>query len=292
MYAILPPKAMKIAIFGVIWKELKLVNCETQTMIILERKPNDRCRCGSEKKFKKCCMNIEYDDFKDIMLIDGDLPDEAFKDGREAMENTDLQLLYFPHLFIRNPAGFSQEQITKIGEHLLSCKQKYPNNPSILNLLYHFHNVQEETEIALAYLEETRDRFPRYVHGKIVCAQHALDEYHVDEALGYLNNSNTLKEFDPIRSVFSVGEAAAFHGFLVECYARKGDEALVDRHYKNLTKAVSMSSGKDYDSYVRSARDSIQRWNLAYVEVVKEMMRKQLREQIFGKPKESETLVE
>jgi hypothetical protein len=262
-------------------------------MIILERKPNDRCRCGSEKKFKKCCMGIEYDDFKEIMLIDDNFPDEAYKDGREALDEGDERFMFFPSYFITHPEEkFSEEQQLEIGEQLLICKQKYPHNPVIVNTLYHFHLVRKEIEKALYYVDEMQHHFPRYVLGKVICAQHALDKNRVDEALDHLKKSNTLNEFDPSRRVFQVGEAAAFHAMLVECYVRKGDEAQVVRHYKNLTKAVSMSSGSHYDTYVRAARESVQTWNRIFVDVYREMVRERLREQIFGKPTESETLVE
>lgn len=247
--------------------------------MILEVGRNHLCLCGSGKKYKKCCINNQVDDFKDIILMDENIPVEAFMDGRENITTEDdNRAIYYGHYFIDKPEPFNEEMRTELLKDLLACKAKYPRNASIVSVLYYFHTVQNQPEQAQPYFEELKTQFPTYIHGRVMCAQDALNRRNVDEALSYFNGSQTLKEFDPRRSVFSIGEAAVFHAMLIQCYVRKDEERAIIRHYNNLTKVVSMSSSKNHDLYVREARELIEQWKrirvTAYMEALMEYEKK------------------
>lgn len=228
--------------------------------MLLERGRNEQCHCGSMKKYKKCCLNAAAtDDFAGFSVVDINFPIEEFKDNREALTNEDEKCLDVFWLLARRGYLSSEEQRAEFHEQFMRMKQQYPNNPLILGYLYHLDkNFGRDAEAAF-FLEEIKTRFPRYTHGIVIAVRLALAENNVDQALAYLQNSHTLKQFDPQRSVFHASEAAVFHRALVDCYIAKNDEPSVRRHYTNLVMLVSQYP--DYNEYAEGARNDIDSWN-------------------------------
>lgn len=234
--------------------------------MILERGRNEPCICGSGKKFKKCCIDKQYDDFEDIELRVGPIDLEDLKDGREQPTDEDAGLLEYMFKVIPHTQTFSEEDRKNFHETLLALKSKYTNNPTVVSHLYNFYTLHNQDALAQECLVTMQDRFPTYVYGAVHRAKDALLKKDLADAFAYLKNSDTLKGFDPRRTVFALNEAIVFHMALTEYYIKKEDEFGMRRHYSNLIKLVSMNDGSfEGDYYVKIARKMIEHWDLKRV---------------------------
>ena len=234
--------------------------------MLLSRGRNEICFCGSGSKYKKCCLKNSFvDDFVGMVLRDEPIPDEEYHDNREKVSEENMEILESFYCFLRKPKMFDTSQTTILFDELHAMLGQYPNHPIIVSHLYNGYTILGQKERAQFFLDELRNRFPRYVHGRAICARHALREKNVDQALMYLWNSHSLKTALPHRTVFHMSEIINFHIVLLDCYIQKEHEGFVQRHYHNVMRIASMAPQSGYNDYVEQARESIDAWSMLQV---------------------------
>lgn len=232
-----------------------------EVIVLLERGRNEPCFCGSTLKYKKCCLKDSViDDLVGITLHD-DIPDAEYKDNRETISSEDSIILALFYQFIRNPESFDLSQQSGLFDSLHAVLGKYPNHPTIVSHLYNGYSVSGQKDKAEFFLSELMNRFTSYIHGRCICAQNALQQDNADQALAYLGNCHSLRDYAPHRTVFHMSEAINFHSILLDIYIYKEHEGFARRHYCNLVKIVSMSPQSGYDSYMKHAQQSIDQWH-------------------------------
>ncbi|QTR51164.1 hypothetical protein [Candidatus Thiothrix anitrata] len=107
-----------------------------------------------------------------------------------------------------------------------ALREKYPHIPSIYNYIHGLNFLLGKSDEAFAVLQETVERFPNYLFGKIGLAEHYLKsaEYHKIPAV-FAHKFELHQHFPEGTSEFHVSEALAFYSVIGVYHAYTGDIA-------------------------------------------------------------------
>lgn len=126
---------------------------------------------------------------------------------------------------MRSPSA-SHKTLTQSLQSAYALRDKYPHIPSIYNFIYGLSTRLDKDEEAFALLQETVERFPDYLFGKISLAEHYLQnrEYHkIPEILNH--KFELYQHFPKGKKAFHLSEVIAFYSLIGAYHAYTGDIA-------------------------------------------------------------------
>jgi len=206
---------------------------------------NAPCYCGSNKKYKKCCLpkerqlNSSY--FYKITSVP--LTNEETQNSSEEPSEEDCEILNSCFLTLRT-SKYTTSDARAMLEQLFTLKSKYPENPVILNYISGMYSVLDMQEEKNQVIDETYQRFPNYLFAKIDKAEQLLDEDRFEEAFDVLERAHSLKQLYPNRTLFHITELRSFETCLITYFCGIHNTAQAQLHFQILRNIV----GEDDDA--------------------------------------------
>jgi tetratricopeptide (TPR) repeat protein len=117
---------------------------------------------------------------------------------------------------------------------LQSLRTQYPDVPMIYNYLYVAYDDLGDRANAGRMLEETLERFPNYLFGRIAYANECLDQGQVERVSEILEGKFDLRLLYPERNRFNVSEVTTFSTLMAKYFHRLGDRDRAEMHYEIL----------------------------------------------------------
>lgn len=194
---------------------------------------NEKCYCGSNKKYKKCCENkdrnpelsslqnweFEITDDLTVMLDQGETLSE---------EDEDKLLKWVHHLAQENPK-VDEETISG----LQALAEKY-SNPFVWEVLKRAYEAVENQEQNKRIEEELLSRFPDYFYSRFLKSTQMLVEGKLESFEECFNGCKILPALYPERKSFHLFEVTLFHlQWLKYCYLIS-DLRTAEPHFKIL----------------------------------------------------------
>lgn len=194
---------------------------------------NDPCKCGSGKKYKKCCINEVAE--IETYTITSEPIDKEF-----SLPDYETPSLFDLHHGCRNqPAVYL--------EHIKRLLVKYPNVDALHNYLYIAYRILGENRQAHQVLLETHERFPDYLFALVELGMINLRRGEPERALEMLGGCHTLKELYPLRHEFHISEAIAFSYFMACYYVDVGQASKAIKHLELIEKVAERDKAEAVD---------------------------------------------
>jgi tetratricopeptide (TPR) repeat protein len=179
---------------------------------------NDLCPCGSDKKFKKCCLE-NRSNRQDITTYE--ITNEAMPELNSDDNMSDSDKVRFDKIgeaiTYRETIDYREAIIV-----LSEFKIKYPWAKRVYNLLSICHQMLDETEKVENLIIETYNKFPNYLFartGYVGYWMHKGDYTKFDEVF---SGCYDLQKLYPERCKFHTSEAFAFFIVCGRYFAEKG----------------------------------------------------------------------
>ena len=199
---------------------------------------NDFCYCGSERKYKKCCVSEKKESVssRNFEIVYEPLKEENSQDIPMAEKDLKLITELF-HMITCHPDQAqhrSNEYTTLL--HLLI--EKYPLKPCLWNYLAIVLSVCNEEKEMDEIIYETVNRFPDYLFGLTGLALIYIRKGELAKAFKTLKQSQSLPQLYPHRNKFHFTEVESFHHALVH-YNCAVDQLNTAEIHLNLLEKIS-----------------------------------------------------
>lgn len=206
---------------------------------------NDLCPCGSNKKYKKCCLDKDQRHFaptklklQSFTITYGPLtPEESQNDFPPIADEDERIMASLYHTLMKHPDMLEADS-DDFFRQLNAMRTKYPNNPIILNYITSGYQILKQQDKADALIDETYERFPNYLFAQIAVANKFLRADDPDKAIQVFKGAYTLQSLYPNRTVFHISEARAFFYFMVEYFCMKEDVKQAEIYLQALEKVL------------------------------------------------------
>jgi tetratricopeptide (TPR) repeat protein len=214
---------------------------------------NDFCRCGSGKKYKRCCLekdereqftyDSEHRKERGITLLEMTITGTPIdiEDGRNKLSSADEKELC--NIYVQMQSTTEQPLALMLIQRLLALRAKYPNYPVLLNYLVTTYTIAGQKDQAKRVFAELVAAFPRYLFGKIMLAQQYLEQDDPEKAFEAMGKRYVLRDMYPERDTFHVSEVKAFHSIVFRCCFALGDFRAAYQQYKMLKKIHEVFDG-------------------------------------------------
>lgn len=174
---------------------------------------NNPCRCGSGKKYKKCCYQLHHAYLTPYSVTYDPLDDSP---QRKEMNADDRQLLNNIGQWLIKEYSCSLSQI----KTLIRLKKKYPNVPQAYNTLANGYILRSQKLKAQVIMDECFGKIPDYFFCKTQRANQSIDRGEHRDTLEFFPNLDLHKTY-PERTIFHVSELTSFYGTLGRFYLRE-----------------------------------------------------------------------
>lgn len=234
---------------------------------ILEKLPpvslnrNDRCLCGSGKKYKKCCLEknsmpsasseVRLESFE--IKMDALTPEESKNNFSDISEEDEELMSVLYHDLHEHPETIDSENCDYFRQ-LNRLRIKYPNNPVILNYIANGYQQLGRHDKVDELVVETYEKFPDYLFAQTAMANSYLRDGFTEKALQTLNGAYSLKQLYPHRNVFHVSELRAFEYFMVGYFCVIKDIEQAEAHLQIMEKVL-----EEDDFLLQNAQKAIRR---------------------------------
>jgi DNA-binding transcriptional regulator YbjK len=167
-----------------------------------------------------------------VTLINYEITVEPVTDTTYAQlpESVMRQLEKFYHTLQKKP----KEVIAT----LLPLIAQYPDVPMLYNYLYNAYVVLNDYTNAERILEETRQRFPDYLFGRIAYANGCLHRGEIEKVPEIFDGKYDLKLLYPERNRFHISEAINFYTVMAQYFHARGERSRAETYY-NLLRQIS-----------------------------------------------------
>jgi tetratricopeptide (TPR) repeat protein len=128
----------------------------------------------------------------------------------------------------------AQQQPKQAIAILLPLIEQYPDLPKLYNFLHVAYQVLGDRANARRIVEETIERFPDYLFGRIGYANDCLERGELDKVSEIFEGKFELKLLYPEREVFHLSEVMNFNTLVARYYLAKGDRTQAEIRYKLL----------------------------------------------------------
>ncbi len=125
--------------------------------------------------------------------------------------------------------------------------KKYPKIPTLHQYLSIWYRVNGKLEKSREVNEKLYKLFPDYLHGKVMVANHYLNEGEYDKVLEIFDKGFDLKNIYPARDVFHFSEQKAVSSLAFEYFLEKGEEEQYQYHYEILKEILEEEEMFFYD---------------------------------------------
>lgn len=198
----------------------------------MEPDRNDPCLCGSGKKYKKCCAkkNTLHITYSDLSKEDAACNFPSFLEEDQKKLNT-----------LHGDMSNVQSEKDPYFSFLMTLKEKYPENPAVLNYLVSGYAHLGLDDIMYEQIKQMHEKFPTYLFGITAEALASLNKNDVKRADDVLGKYQNLQELYPARTVFHVSELSTFHHAKAQCACKKGNKKEALFHLSALEKALPIS---------------------------------------------------
>ncbi len=188
-------------------------------------------------------LNVTYEDLsrEEAKYDFPPLPEEAQKLLSELSQEIET-----------NPGRIQSENSYCI-RGLNSLKQKYPENPQILNSLLFAYVILGDEEKARTLARTTYEKFPNYLFALTAEVIFSLNADEDEKASSILSKYSSLKDLYPNRELFHITEVIAFSHAKVQLACKLGNLEEAEREL-----AVLKQSPIDH-SLVSDAEDAVVR---------------------------------
>ena len=115
---------------------------------------------------------------------------------------------------------------------LLTLIEQYPDIPQIHNYLYTTYQELKDWSSARRVLEETLERFPDYLFGRISYAMDCLDEGETEKVPEIFENQFALHLLYPERRRFHISEVLGFHATMARYFCARKEFEIAERYYE------------------------------------------------------------
>lgn len=190
---------------------------------------NDLCPCGSEKKYKKCCITKKQKkptttlSRLDMYITSDPLtPEESQCAYTPAPESEEELLSTLYHTLSDHRDQIDSPNCMYITT-LEELRKKYPNTPAIRNFLLNGYKLLGMKDKELEILYEMRERFPSYLFGLTAMANHFLENNEPEKVPELFNNCYSLKQLYPSRKTFHITEFTTFQEIMIKYYCDIGE---------------------------------------------------------------------
>jgi tetratricopeptide (TPR) repeat protein len=112
--------------------------------------------------------------------------------------------------------------------------EKYPEVPQLYNYLHVIYQKLRDRDNAQRVLQETLERFPDYLFGRIAYAIDCLQRGKPEKVPEILDNKYELKLLYPKRERFHISEVLGFYSLLAWYFHTQGEHARAETYYKLL----------------------------------------------------------
>ena len=110
--------------------------------------------------------------------------------------------------------------------------QQYPDVPALYNYLYIAHQKLGQREEAAQVLQETVQRFPHYLFGRITWAEECLKHGEPEKVTDIFGGMFDLQLLYPERDRFHLSELMSFQSVVARYFHAVGDQEQAQRHYE------------------------------------------------------------
>lgn len=114
---------------------------------------------------------------------------------------------------------------------LLALIEQYPDVPQLYNFLYTTYQTLKKPGKARQVLEETLERFPDYLFGRIAYASTYLDNGETEPVPEIFDNCFELPLLYPERRRFHISEVLGFHATMARYFYMRGEREIAERYY-------------------------------------------------------------
>lgn len=128
----------------------------------------------------------------------------------------------------------AQEQPKQAIAILLPLIEQYPDLPKLYNFLSVAYQMLGDRDNARRILDETLERFPDYLFGRISYANDCLERGELDKVSEIFEGKFELKLLYPEREVFHLSEVLNFNTLMARYFLAKGDRTQAEIRYKLL----------------------------------------------------------
>jgi len=154
------------------------------------------------------------------------LPDTAYDRLPESVKNQ-LDRLY---------ADLSAPRPGDRLVQLLALIEQYPDVPQIYNYLYAAYKKLNDRRNARRVLEETLERFPDYLFGRIAYADECLQQGETEKVPEIFGNCFELQLLYPERRRFHISEVLGFYATMARYFCDRGEPDVAERYYELMHK--------------------------------------------------------
>lgn len=116
-----------------------------------------------------------------------------------------------------------RQAIPSIEKKIQNLILVYPKNPVLHNYLALCAQSKGDTSMHIAISENTVQKFPSYLFGKIAWINILISENRLEEVPLFLKNTWSLNEIIPDRNVFHITEFEDYYATLIRYFIRTGD---------------------------------------------------------------------
>lgn len=156
-------------------------------------------------------INHSFDDGIDITYDLLELhPFEDEKDHKEATE------------IFQSFEKIKRFGLSSLLQRVQKLIDKNPDNPMLYNFLCSILQLQKRNSEYRELCSQVIEKFPDYVHGKILWINILIEDDRIDEIPEFLNHCYDLGSICPSRKIFHISEAENFYATLIRYFVCKG----------------------------------------------------------------------
>lgn len=186
---------------------------------LLRVERNERCYCGSQKKYKKCCLTQQkfLDPFKELNINMSNITSRALPSYvylREISFEEAIELEELIEKAFKEPI-----ETKKRCEYYIS---KYEHIPVAYYALHLVHMHLRCFNDAIKTLEITVKKFPEYLRSRTDYAEYLIKREETDLAFELMGKARTLYELYPDRKEFDIVDWVCFSYVMGLCHAKFG----------------------------------------------------------------------
>ena len=203
---------------------------------------NEKCPCGSGKKYKRCCLGNSGDTFLlQTFKISFEPLLNIYGDESEILQEDLITLGKISEKVARAPEHIDWDKTIEI---LSELRRKYPQTRRIYNVLGNCYERSGQSEKSKQITFEAYERFPDYLFARTSYVSYWMREGDYSK-FEEVFSSYDIKALYPGRDIFHASEIIAFYTVCGRQRAYEGDFDTARRYADTLKELVPSSSFLD-----------------------------------------------